>query len=129
VSKPGALFAAWTYDLCEAPPAINELVQHFYHDAMRPWFQEGRSHIDDRYGSIPFPFPLMDTPVFYLEVDWDLAHVEGFLDSWSAVQHYIKAHDGASPVPEMMRKLKSVWPEDSEKVRFRFPLTLKMGRV
>jgi hypothetical protein len=45
------------------------------------------------------------------------------------VQHYIKAHDGRSPVPGFMEKLDLVWPDEVEKQEFSFPLTLKLGRV
>jgi ubiquinone/menaquinone biosynthesis C-methylase UbiE len=129
VTKPGGYFAAWTYDICEAPAAIQPLINDFYYNEIHPWFDPERAHIDKRYGNIPFPFEMVKTPIFHEVVNWDKAHVAGFLDSWSAVQHYIKANDGRSPVPGFMEKLDLVWPDEVEKQEFSFPLTLKLGRV
>lgn len=129
VAKPGAYFAAWTYDICDAPPAIRALFEDFYYQEIHPWFDPERAHIDDRYGSIPFPFEMVDAPLFYEVVHWRKAHVAGFIESWSAVQHYKKANGGQSPVPAFMEKLDGVWPDDVEMQEFRFPLTLKLGRV
>lgn len=129
VTKPGGYFAAWTYDICEAPAAMQSLINDFYFNEIHPWFAPERAHIDARYGNIPFPFEMIETPLFYEVVNWDKAHVAGFLDSWSAVQHYIKANGGQSPIPAFMEKLDLVWPADVATQEFRFPLTLKLGRV
>jgi hypothetical protein len=51
----------------------------------------------------------------------------GFLNSWSAVQHYIEKN-GINPVTAFEDELRMVWPKD-EKVVISFKMVGRMGRV
>ena len=127
VAKPGAWFAAWGYTLAELEDDIDPIIREFYFDTTGPYWDPERGHIDNQLADVPFPFELIETPEFAFELDWELKHIEGFINSWSAVQHY-KKKKGTDPVPEFIEKLKPHWPSGKSR-RIRFPIFLKMGQL
>jgi hypothetical protein len=51
----------------------------------------------------------------------------GYLDTWSAVQHYKKKNNDEDPVDLIREELKESWGKGDKQVTF--PLLLRMGRV
>jgi len=91
-----------------------------------PYWAFERSHIDQHYKSIDLNIEEVAVEeLFSSELEWDLNHVEGYLNSWSAVQNYKKANNGKNPVPECIEELRFNW---EQQLKIRIPIFLRMGR-
>ncbi|MGR8948070.1 MAG: class I SAM-dependent methyltransferase [Gammaproteobacteria bacterium] len=130
VLKPGARFAAWTYSLLavchQLGPALEQVIRWFYHDVVGDFWPPERRWVDDEYRTIPFPFAVIDTPDFFIDLSWNRDALIGYVSSWSAVQLYEKAH-AKSPIPLLVRHLADVWPNPKHRVSISWPLALRLG--
>jgi ubiquinone/menaquinone biosynthesis C-methylase UbiE len=128
VAKPGAVVAIWGYSLvvCEEE-ALNTLINSFYRDTVGPYWDKERRYIDDHYTTVPFPYEPLPSKEFQINAQWNRQQLIGYFNTWSSVQHFIKAHQ-YNPVDELAAAIEQLWPGDDHK-NFYFPLFLKLGRV
>lgn len=125
--KDHAILAVWGYKLLEVSSKIDPVIRDFYTNITGPYWDEERKHIDDAYQSIPFPFEEIKAPDFTIAVEWRLAEMEGYFNTWSSVQKYIR-QNGTNPVPVLMAKIKSVVHSD-DLLAVKFPVFMRVGRV
>jgi ubiquinone/menaquinone biosynthesis C-methylase UbiE len=129
VGKPAAVIAVWGYNIPQCREAgINALIHEFYTDTIGKYWDPERKYIDESYQTIPFPYPALPTKNFTIEVQWNLAHLRGYLNSWSSVQHFIKQQQ-YNPVDDLLIKLATIWPKQQQELLFQFPVFLRMGRL
>jgi hypothetical protein len=107
-------------------PALDQLLSEFYSVTVGPWWDEARKLVDERYETIEFHFAPLPSKNFTCRVSWTKDHLTGYLESWSAVQAYMKAK-GSSPVGLIRDALNGIWKEGSKE--FVFPLYLRAGKV
>jgi hypothetical protein len=127
VAAPGAVIAAWTYGLLRIDPLVNELVDAFHFVTLGPYWDEARKHVDDGYASIDFPFTKIEAPGFEIKVNWSLNELEGYFNTWSGLQQYLKQHQ-SNPIPLLIDQIKERLHDPSH-FQVCFPLTLKMGHI
>jgi ubiquinone/menaquinone biosynthesis C-methylase UbiE len=127
VARPGAVFAAWTYSLADADPEVDPLVASFYAE-MTPWWPPERSHVEDGYRRLHFPFEPLATPAFEIREAWPLERLLGYFSTWSAVNRCRK-DTGQDPVIALGERLAEVWGDPSRPRPVRWPLHLRAGRV
>jgi ubiquinone/menaquinone biosynthesis C-methylase UbiE len=127
VAKPGALIAAWTYSLLKISDEIDAVLHDYHFNTLKNYWDAERKYVDENYRTIAFPFKKIDSPDFYIENLWTLADLEGYLNTWSALQKFIAA-EGYSPVTAVIEKIKPVWG-NHEKRRMIFPLHLLLAYV
>ena len=128
VLKPGGVIAAWSYGVIALEgDAANQILQHFYHQIIGPYWPAERHHVETGYRELPFPFERLPTPDFAMEVHWTLPHLLGYLRSWSACARYRDAH-GTDPVDALTSQLEPHWGETSNKRRISWPVSLLAGR-
>ncbi len=125
VAKSGAVLFVIGYSMPRFEGKIDEILQDFYWNVTGPYWDAERKHLDNQYNSIPFPFEAIECPVFKNEYRWTLEMAEGYFNSWSSIQHYIKKN-GVNPVNEVIDKLRAYWIGEQ---RVEFPLFAKVGRV
>lgn len=128
VLRPGGLLALVGYGLFRAGEPVDALLDHFYEHTTGPFWDAERQHIDAHYRSLP-PMPMQELagPTdFSIEVAWRREQYLGFLSTWSAVQHFIRA-EGHDPVVAFAPKIEAVWPENEVKT-VRFPIFMRLGR-
>lgn len=127
VLKPGGLLAVVGYGLFHTDsPEVNTVIRRFYTGIVGPYWDAERRYIDEEYRTIPFPFDERPAPEFAMLYRWPLAALTGYLNTWSAVQHYRRQH-GQDPVALIEADLARAWGEAEER-EFRFPLLLRIGR-
>jgi SAM-dependent methyltransferase len=127
VLKPDGIIAAWTYNLTEISPEIDELIRHYYKDIVGEYWPERIRYLEQKYETIPFPFEEIVPPRFVMERNWDQLQLAGFLNSWSATQRY-KAQKGHHPLELIWDRLSSAWGDENEKRLVRWPLHFRIGR-
>ncbi|HSD59906.1 MAG TPA: class I SAM-dependent methyltransferase [Burkholderiales bacterium] len=128
VARPGALVAAWCYNLLSCDPAVDRVVLHYYRDVVGPYWSADRVKVERGYRDLPFPFDPVNAPELGLEADWDLAEFTGYLGTWSAAQRYREAR-GADPREAIAAGLAAAWGSPGEKRRIEWPLHFRIGRA
>jgi ubiquinone/menaquinone biosynthesis C-methylase UbiE len=127
VAKKNAAIAIWGYGLLKISKEIDEHIQSFYTETIGPYWDPERKLIDQEYKTIPFPFEVISTPSFAMEYHWTLSDLEGYLNTWSSVQHFIR-QNGTNPVPILIKELAGLWRSEEIK-KITFPIFLKLGRI
>jgi ubiquinone/menaquinone biosynthesis C-methylase UbiE len=128
VTKPDAVIAVWCYNLPRISPEVNPVLGDFYHNVLDGYWDTERNYIDENYTTIPFPFEeIEEKPELAITVTWTLNDLLGYLNSWSAVQHY-KEKNGFSPLDQMLEKFKKAWP-DSRTYDVQFPVAMRIGHT
>jgi ubiquinone/menaquinone biosynthesis C-methylase UbiE len=126
VAKPDSVFAAWSYSLLHVSPEIDKLLRSFYTNIIGPYWDAERKYVDDEYKTIPFPFPEITTPDFNMEYYWTIEELDGYINTWSALQKFITANN-YNPVPEVVNQITPHWK--NERMKISFPLHIRMGRT
>lgn len=124
--KSDGLFVVMGYGLFSVNEAVDAVIAHFYTETLRNCWDPERRYLDENYATIPFPFQELNTPAFEMKYEWKLDQLTGFLNTWSAVQHYISKF-GNNPVDEVRKHLETVWPSQQINT-VHFPLLLRVGR-
>jgi SAM-dependent methyltransferase len=127
VTKNGGWIAAWTYSLPAISAEIDKLVDEgFYKNVIGAYWDAERKHVDSHYTTIPFPFKEIDCPGFSIRFNWTLADLRGYINTWSAVQKFIKANN-FNPVDELIEKVRPFWNTETRNIVF--PVCMRMGQV
>jgi len=127
VGKKGGLLAVWGYSFLQIHPTIDTVIANFYHNIVGKYWDEARKLVEDEYRSIYFPFREIVTPTFYINVEWNLTHLAGYLSSWSATQRFIE-QEGTDPVPSTILAISRFWKDDEGK-NITFPLFMRSGKI
>ena len=129
VGRDGGVICVWGYGLLRINALINVHIDHFYTEIIGSYWNAERRHVDRAYESIPFNFPTIPMREdLAIEVKWTRDQFEGYLNSWSSVQHYIRQHAGENPVTGFISELASVWSADQVQA-IRFPIFIKAGKI
>ncbi len=127
VAKPGAMVAAWTYTVLKLTPAINEIIDHFYHNITVAYWDKERQYVDAGYSTIPFPFEEIPTPVFSIGKQITLQQLVGYLRTWSGVRHYIRKNQ-SDPTLLIINDLQNAWGT-KETLAVRWPVHMRAGYI
>ena len=127
VLKPEGLFAAWTYQLLRAEPAINDVLADFYANTLGPHWPPERRWVDLAYGGgMPFPFWEIATPTFEIRLTWSLEDLLAYLGTWSATARYRQA-TGHDPIPALGERLAPIWQAGPREIVW--PIAMRAGHV
>ena len=124
--KPGSWLAVWMYSLLRISPEIDTIIDHYHFQTLEKYWDKERNYVDTNYTTIPFPFKEIKTPSFVIDYQWTLEELEGYFNTWSALQKFIAAN-GHNPVPELIHQIEPYWT--SERMKIVFPLHLRMGKI
>lgn len=128
VAKPGAVLAAWAYNLVQAnSDAINRVLHWFYFEVVYTYWDKERRYVEQSYQTVAFNYATLPEKHFFIECNWTKNDLLGYVATWSSVENYRK-QNGTSPLPMLEAELQKAWPGE-ETCRFRFPLFLKLGRI
>jgi ubiquinone/menaquinone biosynthesis C-methylase UbiE len=126
-AKPQALLAVLGYARLEISRSIDQRILNFYEHIIGSYWDKERKYLDEKYATIPFPFEEIKGPRFEIVQDWTLKQVMGYLDTWSAVKHFIR-QNGYSPLPDLQLELAPLWESEPSK-KVRFPLLVRIGKL
>jgi ubiquinone/menaquinone biosynthesis C-methylase UbiE len=126
VLKPSGVFAVLGYGLFSTNPETDKLLRYFYNEIVGPFWDPERNYIDDNYTTIPFPFDEIEVKEFTNKFTWSFDQLIGYLETWSAVQHYTNKV-GKNPVDDIKDALKISWEKSDKKATF--PLLLRIGKL
>jgi len=128
VGKNNSIFCCWAYKVFRTDKEeVNKLIDIYYGETIHTYWDAERKHVDEEYKSIPMPFTEVRNPGFATQLVWDLETLEGYLNTWSAVQHYIRKNQ-VNPVNELMEKIKFAAGRLDQLV-ITFPIFMRMGVI
>lgn len=125
VGKPGATLSYWGYNLLRVNNEIDPLINDFHDNVVGPYWDPERNILLNEYVDIHFPLLNMQHKHFTCRVQWNLDHLIGYLNSWSAVQHYIRQHH-ENPVEKLKKELKN---KGFDNQYVNFPVFLILGYI
>ncbi len=125
--KKDGLIVVIGYGLIRVDDKVNSIIDHFYKNIIGSYWDKERKYIDEEYCTIPFPFKEIESPKLFIEYEWNLDHFLNYLQTWSAVQHYITANNINPVSTKMINDLRSCWNE-TEKKRAQFSLFIKAAK-
>ena len=125
ILKPDGVLAATAYNLLQISPAIDEIVNRYYHEVVGPFWPPERALVE-RFANLSFPFDEINAPKFEMTAHWNLDHLLGYLRTWSSTQRFIAAK-GADPLQEISAELGSAWGTPERRRNVNWPLTLRVG--
>ncbi|QJD77382.1 class I SAM-dependent methyltransferase [Spirosoma rhododendri] len=126
VAKPGAVLAEWGYGLVELSDELNPPMLDFYRNRIGPYWDPQRSHIDNRYADLAFPFADVRTATFMVNHNWTLERFLNYLRTWSAVRQYIFENE-EDPVTAFGERIQSLWGDGEQTVCF--PVFCRAGKL
>ncbi len=129
VLKTGGVVAFWTYSpyLDTSIPGLTSWLQQLSLVRLAEDWPPGMHWVRERYLTLPFPFRELETPEFYLELDWSFEQLLGWVGTWSAVVRH-QERLGRPVLAELSDGLQSVWPA-AETVVLKMPLHLRLGKA
>ncbi|MGZ8558370.1 MAG: hypothetical protein ACXWWC_08565 [Chitinophagaceae bacterium] len=119
-------FAAWTYSLLRISKEIDLLIEEHHFNTLGDYRDAERKYVNGEYSTIPFPFRKINAPVFFIQYNWTLEELEGYFNTWSGLQKFMKSNQ-YNPVNDLMPRIKTFWSH--EKMKIRFPVHLLLGRI
>jgi SAM-dependent methyltransferase len=128
VLQPHGLLAVWAYNYLRISPPIDALVRYFHDETVGSFWPPERKLVGRGYRDLPFPFGEVETPAFQIEVQWSLAHLLGYLRTWSATQRFLAANQ-RDPVDLVAADLEQAWGNPAEEKLAIWPLTVRLGRT
>jgi len=123
--KPGGLVAVMGYGLLRINNEADKLIRQFYSETVGKYWDKERKYVDENYTTIPFPFKEINCPAIKITFEWTLEDLTGYLGTWSAVQHYIKANN-SNPVDIVSPQLAGLF-SSQQKIKGHFPVLLRAG--
>ncbi|MFN0177669.1 MAG: class I SAM-dependent methyltransferase [Gemmatimonadales bacterium] len=128
VARPGAIVAAWMYNLMQVSPEFDQILARFYSETVGPFWPGERVYVDQGYRTVSIPFRELAPPPFEMEADWSFDHLLGYLRTWSAVARYAKAR-GDDPVALVAPELARHWGAPDLVRRVCWPIALRVAVV
>ncbi len=125
--RPGAVFAAVTYNLLTVAPEIDAIVHELYYDLLNGCWDAERRHVEEGYRTIPLPYePIPGAGSGHsLQAQWGLDHFLGYLRTWSGVKQYQHRY-AKDPVALVEPALRAAWLDGERAVNW--PLTVLVRR-
>jgi hypothetical protein len=127
VATRSAFIAVWTYSFLQIDEAIDQIIRNYHFNFLGNYWDAERKYVDDEYKNIPFPFERINTPQFFIEKQWSLMELEGYLNTWSVLQKYIAAN-ASNPVPDLINSIKPLWGTETKR-KIIFPVHLLLGAI
>jgi len=127
VGKPNGIIALIGYELNNITPEIDSMIRHFYTNIIGEYWDPERKHIQNHYQQIPFPYRELEAPEIQNIKLWKFEHLIGYLNTWSAVHHFIEKNN-YNPITKIEDELRQAWG-NQEVRRVIFPIIFRVGRI
>ena len=126
-ARENALICVVGYGRIKISEEIDRAIANFYENVIGTYWDKERRYIDEDYKTIPFPFKEIRTPGFVNILNWTLEHLIGYLNTWSAVKHFINKNRH-NPIDDLQSELEQHWEKGQTK-KVHFPLLLRVGQI
>jgi ubiquinone/menaquinone biosynthesis C-methylase UbiE len=126
ILKPDGIFAVLGYGLFSTNVESDVILHNYYYNIVGPYWDKERKYLDENYTTVPFPFNEIATDNFENHFTWSFEELTGYLETWSATQHYI-LENKSNPLDSIREELRISWQNNDKKVTF--PLLFRIGKL
>lgn len=127
VLRPGGVLALLTYTGVRVDELLDPMLRDYHQRTVGAYWPPERTHVENDYRTLPFPWPEMAFPSQEMTAEWTLDQLLGYLGTWSATRLYREA-TGGDPLPALRAQLLPAWGEPSQARAVRWPLPLRIAR-
>jgi SAM-dependent methyltransferase len=127
ILKPGGIMLALAYGIPKISTEIDELIRQLHNQTLAPYWEQERQLVADLYKDVPFPYPEISLPSFYIKKAMTPADLMGYLSTWSGLKKYVAVND-QNPLVDFAFHLEKVWPPSDAVISVEWHLALKLGR-
>lgn len=128
VARTGSAVALIMYATLECDPQIDPVIGRYYSEVLGPYWPPERRDVEECYRTLPFPFRETAAPELEIRLDWRLADLLGYIESWSAVRALEKVTGGAA-TERFRSEIELAWGDPETPREVRWPLSLRVGHV
>ncbi|MCX2484827.1 class I SAM-dependent methyltransferase [Pedobacter sp. MR2016-24] len=125
--KSGGILAIIGSGRLKLFPEGDRIIDRLFNDFIGDYRDPELKYLDHQYQTIPFPFTDIEHPDFVNTVEWTFDQLIGYLNTWSVVQHYEKAHQ-KNPITLIADQLREAWGVPLIRT-VSFPIILRVARI
>lgn len=115
VTRPGAVFAAWTYTTSmQIEAGVDAAVERIIDDDLAPYWTPQFALVREGYRTLELPWEPLAAPPFAIAARWSLADLMGHIDTWSAAGLFAKAN-GRTVSEQAHERLSTAWGDVSHR--------------
>jgi hypothetical protein len=111
--------------LLRIEPAIDKIVNRYYHQVVGPFWSPERKLVEN-FAELPLPFHEIEPSKIKMTTEWDLDHLIGYLRTWSSTQRFIEVR-GSDPLKQITDELRKVWRDPHKTRKVTWPPNLRIG--
>ena len=104
------------------------MLQKDFFPAIEPYWAKQNQILWNGYRDVPFPFERIETPEFEMKMEWSLAQLFSYLQTWSSLRQYLQKGGDEEFLKHTYEALKSLWGDGKEKKSIKMDFTLLVGR-
>lgn len=128
VLRSGGILALFGYKFPEVDPRTDTVITRELLNRVDPYWADGNRMLMNDYAEIQLPFPEIPVPRrFVINVEWDLYHLAGYFNTWSAVKRFYAVH-GTGLMETLIEALTPFWGDPRNSRQISMPVVLKAGR-
>lgn len=127
IARPGAIIALTAYPTLEMEGALGDIVRHFNHTTLAPYWPPERALVEEGYRSLFFPFTEEDAPAIDMEAHWTFHQLIGYIQTWSAIRMIEKAGKDVL-MQQFIAEMKATWGDPQIARPIHWPLRMRLGR-
>lgn len=128
VCKPNGVLAVWSYALLQSTPTVDAVIEKLYDGVLGDYWTEERRIVEQGYKDVTLSFKALESPSFAMRAEWSLAHMLGYISTWSAAKRY-EERNGNDPVLLIAEELADAWGDSRSQLKVRWPLTVKLWHI
>jgi SAM-dependent methyltransferase len=127
ILKPQGAIVVISYAGMEHSSPVEPLIDAFRLETLKLYWPAERQLVENGYRDIDLPFEPIAAPPFFIEVEWPLAAMIGYLDTWSAIRA-MERDQGRGMFDSFLAELTKTWGDPQLIRRIRWPLAILAGR-
>jgi ubiquinone/menaquinone biosynthesis C-methylase UbiE len=121
VLKSGGLLAVWGYTGINISGDLDSVLHAVVNKYLTPYYPKNIEMAFGGYQGLELPFNKIETPDFYIELEWTFEDFQNYILTWSASQNYIKLNK-QSPMPLFINALQEAWGDVNSIRKLRWDL-------
>ena len=128
VLKPNGVFAAWGYDWTKIDFDVDFQIEENLFNLLTDYWNPKAKILWGGYKpeKVSFPYELIETPNFTIDLDWNLDQLFQYFLSWSATQAYIR-DKGIDLIDHAKEQVRKVWGHPNETKLIQWPIHMLVG--
>lgn len=127
VLKKGGILAVWGYDGKSLHQDLDEVLDNIIKDYLDPYYSHHIQIAFDKYRAVEYPYDAIETPDFYVEIEFSYEQLVNYILSWSSSQNYMLKQK-KSPLPLFEKMLKSAWGDLNQTKNLKWDIHTYIGR-